>query len=882
MPNQNGGPNQNGERESRDADREELALPNDQGREIDSTIEEEPIHDTELDENEDSNEQVEDTSSSPSQNLAQIQDIVLKHIRGPKYRPVKAKALARQLHLPLDSHRMLRRAIRRLVRAGRAAFGPNHAVMPVAAKAPSAGVENQPIEDSKKRKGSSDLVSGSFKRTSAGSGFVRLATAIRGDRSGDIYIHSSKTLDAADGDTVKVRLQRPRPGEQNRAGEVVEVVSRSKRRFVGVYRREGTADLVQIDGRAMPQPILVGDPGSRSVRQGDKVVIEMVRFPSARRPGEGVIVEVLGNRSQHGVDTLSIIHEFDLPREFPDDVLEDSRAQADAFDESIADRTDFTTDTVITIDPVDARDFDDAISLTTLENGGWRLGVHIADVSHFVRPKSALDREAQHRATSVYLPDRVIPMLPEVISNHLASLQPDRVRYTLTAIMEFDSDGRRLSSEFVSGAIKSCRRFAYEEVDDFIAHPEVWKAKLEPRVYRLLGDMRSLAAVLRRRRMERGSIELTLPETKIDFDADGKVSGAHLVENTESHRIIEEFMLSANEAVADFLSQAGWLFLRRIHDHPDPRRLESLTWFVRELGVPCESLESRFEIRRVVAHVAGGPLERAIHFAVLRSMQKAIYSPDEVGHYALSSENYCHFTSPIRRYPDLTVHRTIKAIIAGRKPTGDFERLIELGDHCSEREQRAERAERELVKLKLFDYVRAHPQIRLEAIITGVEHYGVFAQGLKIPVEGLIPIENLPEDRYRHDEISRTLSGKRAGNQFRLGDVVYVDVASVDVDRRELIFVHAGRAAAGSPAPLPPWEKNAPVVEAESPFDSKFQRKKGAKKQSAKANRKHSNDKSPRGKKPARPKKKLTQRVKKKKSRPGKRERAKKKRKGSS
>jgi ribonuclease R len=515
----------------------------------------------------------------------------------------------------------------------------------------------------------------------------------------------------------------------------------------------------------------------------------MVRFPSHTHDGEAVIVEVLGERGEPGVDTLSIIREFGLPGDFSPEVLAAAREQSATFDETVTGhRRDLTAETVITIDPVDARDFDDAISLERLPNGHWQLGVHIADVSHFVPAGSVLDAEARDRSTSVYLPDRVIPMLPEVISNNLASLQPGRVRYTKTALIEFTPDGARVAAEFIDAAIKSARRFTYEEVDEFLADRAGWRDRLPGPVHGLLERMHQLAMTLRRRRLAAGAIELSLREVKIDLDRRGDVVGAHLEQNTESHQMIEEFMLAANEAVAEFLTGKQVAFLRRIHPLPDPRKLRALTEFVRELGLPCESLESRHEIRRVIASVAGRPEEHAVNFATLRSMAKAVYSPEEEGHYALHSQNYCHFTSPIRRYPDLTVHRLLEAFAAGHRPPSDSDQLILLGEHCSEREQRAENAERELTKVKLLTYLAKHIGDQMEAVITGVEKFGLFAQGVELPAEGLIHVSALQDDYYRYDQRSHSLVGNREGNAFRLGDLIKVEVARVDIDRRELDF----------------------------------------------------------------------------------------------
>ena len=711
--------------------------------------------------------------TEPTPTPDDLETKLLQYVKREGYQPVKPRAIAKKLKLDEDETSELKGIIKRLVRGGTLAWGEKHWVKlgePTAKKA---------------AKG----VIGVFRRTSAGYGFVRPQGQKTTGRENDIFIAHDNARDAASGDVVAVRIKKESRGDNRIAGEVTQIVERDTHQFVGVYFEKAGSGLVQVDGNVFTQPVDVGDPGAKSASPGDKVVLEMVRFPSHVHDGEAVIIEVLGKRGEPGVDTLSIIREFGLPEEFPEDALEVSRHQAEQFDESIDDRrTDFTATTVITIDPVDARDFDDAISLERLENGHWSLGVHIADVSYFVPEGTALDDEARERATSVYLPDQVIPMLPEIISNNLASLQPNRVRYTKMAVIEFTADGARVGSELFSGAIKSARRFTYEEVDSYLEDPEAWRNKLTPAVHELVRRMHELAMILRRRRLDRGAIELNLHEVKVDLDKRGEVVGAHLEINTVSHQIIEEFMLAANEAVADELHAKEVHFLRRIHPQPDPRRLKALTEFVQELGIESDSLESRFEIKRVISEVAGQPEEHAVNFAVLRSMAKAIYSPEVEGHYALHSENYCHFTSPIRRYPDLTVHRQVESLIAGKRPVGEFDHMLMLGEHCSEREQRAEKAERELTKVKLLTYLSRRIGEQLDTIITGVERFGLFAQGIEIPAEGLIHISSLYDDRYRYDSRSHSLVGNREGNAFRLGDRIRVEVARVDVDRRELDF----------------------------------------------------------------------------------------------
>ena len=691
-------------------------------------------------------------------------------------------------------------------RAGKQKTGQQSPAGPIHQSAGKKAVRLQPIAQPRSapdpssrpssRPSSQDVdVSGVFRRAAGGYGFVRPLDASAGDRSGDLHIAAHASLDAASGDTVRVRVSRSRdvrrPGP---SGEIVEILIRRTSRFVGTFFEAAGSGWVRIDGTSFTRPVAVGDPGAKGAHEQDKIVVEMVRFPTHLSDGEGVVVEVLGRSGDPGVDTQTVIHEFGLPGPFSDEVLADARRQADRFSEEVpADRIDLTNRVIITIDPIDARDFDDAISLEPIERGHWLLGVHIADVSHFVPEGSPLDQEALARGTSVYLPDRVIPMLPEIVSNNLASLQPGRVRYARTCWMEFSAEGIPVHSSVESSAIKSARRFTYEEVDVFLADPATREVEMAADVRALLGRMRDLSRILRARRASRGALELTMPEVKIDLDRDGRVHGAHVVENTESHKIIEEFMLSANEAVASTLAAAGAGFLRRIHPSPDPRKLRQLTEFVSELGFEVDTLESRFEVQRLLKLAHGRPEEHAVHYAVLRSLTRAAYGPQEDGHFALASECYCHFTSPIRRYPDLTIHRALAALAKGHRAPADG--LVQLGAECSQLERRAESAERELVKLKLLIFMSSRIGHEMDAVVTGVESFGLFVQGLQLPAEGLVTLAALPDDIYRYERASHTLCGRRPGHSFRLGDRVRVVVARVDLDRRTLDFrlIEAGQ-----------------------------------------------------------------------------------------
>jgi ribonuclease R len=516
----------------------------------------------------------------------------------------------------------------------------------------------------------------------------------------------------------------------------------------------------------------------------------MVRYPDDFHPGEAVILKVLGSLKNPAVDTLAVIHQYGLPEEFPPDVLEDARAQADRFNEEIIppNRKDLTAVPTLTIDPVDARDFDDAISLSRNEKGNWELLVHIADVAFFVPVGTKLDDEAQKRGNSVYLPDRVIPMLPETISNHLASLQPDRRRLAKTVHMEYSPDGVLLHNEVYNSVIRNAHRFNYEQIDQYLEDREPWKERLAPAIFDLVANMHALAMVLRSNRKRDGSIELTIPEVKIDLDRSGKVKGAHVVAYTESHQIIEEFMLAANQAVAKWLDSLQLPFLRRAHAPPDRLKMRRLTEFMKALGLYTEDMQDRFEIQRVVDSVRGQTTEYAVNFAILKSMSKAVYQCEFERHYALNMSHYCHFTSPIRRYPDLVVHRIVEKLIHAQPAKENPEVLERLGQHCSNTEQTAENAERELVRVKLLHYFDKRIGELLTGIVSGVRSAGLTVRGVEIPVDGLIPVERLPKDRYHFDRETHTLEGYRSGNRFRLGDELIVRIEKVDLARRQLFF----------------------------------------------------------------------------------------------
>jgi ribonuclease R len=720
-----------------------------------------------------------------------LEEQILAAVARKAYQPLKPKALARKIGVPAKDYGSFRWALRELIKQGRLIIGKNQTVRPT----PPHGT-----------------ITGIYRRTSTGTGFVR-PHLIDGQAGPEILIRGEHALDAVTGDEVLVRITRkPSRPDFSPTGEILQVLERATHQFVGTYfEREGQG-FVRVDGTVFSHSIYVGDPGAKGAKSEDKVVFEMLRFPTLEDRGEGVITEVLGPRGRPGVDTLSIIRAFGLPDEFPTDALQEVREAAAAFrEDDLQGREDFTGDTIITIDPVDARDFDDAVSLVQdSRSKHWLLGVHIADVSHFAPPGGALDREARKRGTSVYLPQRVIPMFPEIISNSLASLQQGRVRYVKSALIDFTPAGQKTNVRFANGAIRVSKRFTYEQVSkilkDYQAHGQrpVGLAGVSSEVVDLLLRMRELAMILRKRRIRRGALELNMPEVELEYDDQGRVSGAHFLQHDVSHQVIEEFMLAANEAVAEHLSGQGGNerspvpFLRRVHPRPEPNKLKAFADFARSLGYKMESELDRFALQRVLERSASRPEVYAVHYALLRSLKQAVYSPEEEGHYALASDNYCHFTSPIRRYPDLTVHRLLERTIRrdsskGARVRGDVTELAALGEHCSKTERRADMAERELIKVKLLAYLSERVGLEMEVVITGVADYGFFGQAEDLPVEGLVHVSTLTEDYYDHDERTHSLVGRRTRRRYRLGDKVKVQVVRVDLQRRQLDFRVSGK-----------------------------------------------------------------------------------------
>jgi ribonuclease R len=531
---------------------------------------------------------------------------------------------------------------------------------------------------------------------------------------------------------------------------------------------------------------------------GDKVVVRLDDWQSRHVNPEGEIIEVLGPASAPGIDVLSIIRKYHLPTEFPSDVLRQAESIPEAVDaQQIAGREDLRKQFIVTIDPDDARDFDDAINVEKLPNGGWQLGVHIADVAAYVEPGSALDREARRRGNSVYLPDRVIPMLPERLSNGVCSLKPKVDRLTHSVFIQFDKRGVAKSARFSRSVIRSAHRLTYKEAYSILKSPP--RDRLGERLHLAW----ELAALLRRKRFEHGALDLDFPEVKVWLDGNGKPVRLERIENDESHQLIEEFMLAANEAVARELKKRAIPTIYRVHENPDPEKLAEYREFALSFGYKVGDLTHRAELQRLLAEPRGKPEEQALKVGLLKSLKRARYDPRPLGHYGLAKANYLHFTSPIRRYADLVVHRALArdpANVGDRPAPAPYQmaEITSIAEHLSATERNAADAEIDATQMKKLEFFQQQlagrkPQI-FSATVVDIRNYGLMVELPDALVMGLIHVSSLTDDFYVFEPARRQLVGRRSRKRFKVGDDLSVFVARVDIFKRQVDFAIAATA----------------------------------------------------------------------------------------
>jgi ribonuclease R len=719
-------------------------------------------------------------------NGRKIREQVLALLARKDYRPLNKVDIARKLGVTGAAGVALRKTLRELERAGEIArIRKNRYVLPAEA----------------------DLIAGKLSIHPAGYGFLLP------EKSGepDVFIAAENIGTAMHGDRVVARVLRDTPSDRikgRREGRVIRILERAHDTIVGTLQRSRNFYYVVPDDPRFVHDVYVHPERDQrpepSANVGDKVVVRLDAWESRHINPEGEIIEVLGPASTPGIDMLSIIRKYHLPAEFPKDVLDQAARISEEVDaRQLEGREDLREEFIVTIDPDDARDFDDAIQVEKTTNG-WRLGVHIADVAAYVETGSALDREARRRGNSVYLPDRVIPMLPERLSNGVCSLNPGVDRLTHSVFIHFDKNGVVKSARFGRSVIRSAHRLTYKQAYAILTSPP--RDRLGERLHLAW----ELAALLRRKRFQHGSLDLDFPEVKVWVDKQGHPVRLERVENDESHQLIEEFMLVANEAVARELQKRAIPTIYRVHENPDPEKLAEYREFVLSFNYRVGDLTHRAELQRLLASIRGKPEEQALKVALLKSLKRARYSAQPLGHYGLAKTNYLHFTSPIRRYADLVVHRSLgrdgtplpSAVsrTTERRSRSDapyqMAEVTSIAEHISATERNAADAEIDAAQMKKLEFFQRqldqrNPQIFRAAIID-VRNYGLMVELPDAMITGLIHVSSLTDDFYLFEPARRQLIGRRSRKRFSVGDQLSVFVARVDVFKRQVDFAIAG------------------------------------------------------------------------------------------
>ena len=627
-----------------------------------------------------------------------------------------------------------------------------------------------------------DLVTGTVLAHRDGFGFLR-----PDDGGGDLYLEARQMQLLWDGDRVAARANETSRG---REGHVVEILARGKQRIVGQFRRERGIDSVLESGDSRTE-VLIPRGEARGAKAGDVVAVDVIEYPSKTSHAIGRIVEILGRKDTRGIDTDVAILAHGIPNEWPAEALKEARSWSPEVPENAkVGREDLRDVPLVTIDGADAKDFDDAVYCEP-QGDGWRLIVAIADVSHYVRADSPLDREARSRGTSVYFPDRVVPMLPEELSNGLCSLNPHVDRLCLVCEMHVTRGGEVTRSHFYDAVMRSAARLTYTEAAQMLvtARPRGSHAELKPQ----LQHLNSVYEVFAAARKQRGAIDFDLPESKIELDERGQVKNVRAVERLVTHKIIEECMIAANVEAAKRIRKGRIPGLYRVHEGPDEDRLEELVLFLRTFGhkVNPATLSPK-EINRVLASVVGKPEEELVETVVLRSMKQARYQPNNVGHFGLALGAYAHFTSPIRRYPDLLVHRALKHLNDKRSAKGfryGLEEMDRLGEHTSRTERRADEATREVAERLKCIYLKERVGDTFEVVISSVVPFGLFVRLPEIQADGLVHVTALPRDYYHKDATGTVLKGERSGREYRLTETLQVRLVAVNVEERKVDFV---------------------------------------------------------------------------------------------
>lgn len=693
---------------------------------------------------------------------------IIKLLTHSDYKPLKPAQLARALGVRSEDYHQFKTALDQLRDSGRVVLGAGNLV----------GLP--PL---------SGRITGTFRANQKGFGFVVPRQLGPGS---DLFIPPDDTADAMTGDIVaaKVVKRGKRFGQMRYSGKIIEILQRAQNRFVGTLTRKGLNWIVEPDGTNFVRPIGVADVTAKNAKNKDKVVVEILFYPTPENQAFGVIVQVLGKAGRYDAEIQSIIHQFHLPGEFDIPSLDQCRKISAKFDPAeSADREDITETVIITIDPADSKDFDDAISLHKDSDGNRVLGVHIADVSHFVRPATPLDAEAAKRGNSTYLPQKTIPMLPEILSNGICSLQPQQKRFAKSVYITYDDAGNVLSRKFSNTLICSTQRLTYRQANRILkGHTK----DTTPQVIELLRNSEALSRDIEKRREKNGMLHLDLPETELAIDKAGRVVDVFAADTCYPHTIIEMFMVEANEAVAGLLDRLNIPLMRRIHPEPNILSMKNLAKLVRGFGLTLPRNPKRADIQKLLNAVKDSDFSLPVNLLVLRSLEKAEYAPLNIGHFALASTNYCHFTSPIRRYADLLVHRLLQCYLDGTMESADEnlilsqQELTEIGKHITFTEQQAENAERELKTVLILQLLTDHLGDELDCIVTGLANFGVFAQSKKYGIEGLIAIDDLGPGKWTFNAKAKYIEAPGGQTTIHLGRAMKTKIISINVPARQL------------------------------------------------------------------------------------------------
>lgn len=609
------------------------------------------------------------------------------------------------------------------------------------------------------------------------------------DDNESIFIAERNAMHAMDGDRVRVLVYAKRRGH-DAEGEVVEIVEKTPQIFVGTLEVQKHFAFLLTDNKVLANDIFIPKTALKGGKTGDKAVVRITEWPDRARNPYGEVVDILGPVGENNTEIHAILAEFGLPYRYPEAVEKAANKIPDAItDEEIAAREDFRQVTTFTIDPKDAKDFDDALSIRRLSNGNWEVGVHIADVSYYVKPGSIIDKEAESRGTSVYLVDRVVPMLPERLCNEICSLRPDEDKLTFSCVFELNGNAEVQKSHIARTVIRSNRRFAYEEAQEVI---ETGEGDYKEEILAL----NDLAQKLRKRRFDNGSINFDRHEVKFDIDESGKPIGVYFKVSKEANKLIEEFMLLANRTVAEFIGKPKdgkkpKAFVYRVHDLPDPDKMASFAAFITRFGYKIKTEGSKADLSKginsLLANVQGKPEENLVETIAIRAMAKAVYTTVNIGHYGLSFDYYTHFTSPIRRYPDLMVHRLLERYMAGGRSV-NVQSLEDECKHASDMEQLAVNAERASIKYKQVEFMGERLGEEYDGVISGITEWGLYVEINENKCEGLVPIRDLEDDYYEFDEKNYCLMGRRKHRIYRLGDPIRIKVARANLERKQLDF----------------------------------------------------------------------------------------------